>query len=90
VWFGFPALIRDGRDRAQFLRSLDARGVENRPIVSGNFARQPALKLFGINIDPGSLPGAEEVHHRGFFIGLQNQPLAETDLFDLADILLTS
>lgn len=90
VWFGFAAFLERGRDRAAFLRTLDAHGVENRPIVSGNFARQPLLHLFGVDADPKSFPGAEEVHHRGFFIGLQNDRLQDAEIADLADILLTT
>jgi len=88
VWFGFAAFLDPGRDRTAFLRSLDAQGVENRPIVSGNFARQPVLRLFGVDADPMSFPGAEEVHHRGFLIGLQNDRLDDAAIRDLADILL--
>ena len=90
VWFGFAALLEQDRDRAAFLRSLETRGVENRPIVSGNFARQPVLRLFGIDVDPRSFPGAEEVHERGFFIGLQNDRLDDAAIADLADILLSA
>lgn len=90
AWFGFMVMIRNGRDRVSLLHALSARGVENRPIISGNFARQPALKLFGIEIDPRDYPGAEAVHERGFFIGLHSEPLSDETVKRLADILLTS
>jgi hypothetical protein len=41
-----------------------------------------------VDADPMSFPGAEEVHHRGFFIGLQNDRLDDAAIRDLADILL--
>lgn len=90
VWFGLTLLINGGRDRASFLAALTARGVENRPILSGNFARQPGLALFGIDVDPRAYPGAEEIHERGFFIGLQSSVMSAESVQRLASILLTT
>lgn len=90
VWFGFAALLSDDRDRAEFLQRLSANGVENRPIISGNFARQPGLALHGVEVDPLDYPGAEEVHRRGFFIGLHGQQLGEDAVARLADLMLTT
>ncbi|MGZ3698296.1 MAG: DegT/DnrJ/EryC1/StrS family aminotransferase [Bdellovibrionota bacterium] len=89
VWFGFPALLAPGfGGPAAFLSYLSKQGVENRPIVSGNFARQPSLKLLGIDCDPKSLPGAERINQTGFFIGLHTEDLEPSMIRKLADILL--
>ncbi|MCA9229580.1 MAG: DegT/DnrJ/EryC1/StrS family aminotransferase [Planctomycetales bacterium] len=56
-------------ERSALLASLDRAGVETRPIVTGNFARQPAAKLLG-EINPADYPGAEAVHEDGFYVGL--------------------
>lgn len=90
VWFGFPAFLSDRVNipLKTYLEGLSARGVENRPIVSGNFARQPGLKLFGCEADPAALAGAEKVHQRGFFIGSHTRPLSAEALQDLAGRLL--
>ena len=90
VWFGFTALLADSRDRREFLRALEARGIENRPILSGNFARQPGLRLFGIDVDPNDYPGAETIHKRGFFIGLHSALLDDATIEELAGILVTT
>ncbi len=55
--------------RGALMQRLDHAGVETRPIVTGNLARQPAAKLLG-DIDPTDYPGAESVHHHGFYVGL--------------------
>ena len=38
-WFGLPILINKKIkvDKKKFLNFLDKKGIENRPIVSGNF-----------------------------------------------------
>lgn len=87
-WFGLSLLIADDRDRRAFLDALTARGVENRPIICGNFTRQPAWRRLGYPIDPASLPGAELIHERGFFIGVHTEPLPDAAVANLAGILL--
>jgi GDP-L-fucose synthase len=68
---------------------LSAKGVENRPIISGNFARQPVLALHGINVSPSDLPGSEIIHRQGFFIGSHNQPVGDDQVAYLVEVLLT-
>jgi len=90
VWFGFPALLAPKyvSQHGEFLSYLSTCGVENRPIVSGNFARQPALKLFGINVDPSTFPGAELINRAGFFVGLHTEPLNPDMVNSLVEILM--
>ena len=90
AWFGFPCLLNPDLERhhRQYLEHLSANGVENRPIVSGNFVRQPALKLFGIEGDPQAFPGAEAINHRGFFIGLHSEKIADSMIERLTNIML--
>lgn len=90
VWFGFPVELADTvtTPLRTYLEGLSARGVENRPVVSGNFARQPGLALFDSEVDWRALTGAERVHQRGFFIGLHAIELAAAQVKDLADRLL--
>ena len=54
-----------------FQRELESVGVETRPVISGNYARQPCLKTWGVAVeDPTALIGAEYIHHHGLYIGL--------------------
>lgn len=80
-WFALPMLLAPElrSERARILSDLEAAGVETRPIVAGNLARQPMTRLFP-QIATGDLPGADEVHERGFYLGLH--PLADDDALD--------
>ncbi len=90
VWFGFVALLDPtiAHHHGRYLRYLSARGIENRPVVSGNFTRQPAIRLLGIPCDPREFPGAEEISRRGFFAGLHTEPLSREKIDRVADIML--
>ena len=88
AWFGLAMLLQNDRPLRDFLTSLTALGVENRPAISGNFCRQPAWTRLGYAIDPTSFPGAETVHHRGFFIGIHSSSLTDEQVATLADRLL--
>jgi CDP-6-deoxy-D-xylo-4-hexulose-3-dehydrase len=50
-WFGLPILISkrfiDYKDK--FLKYLNEKGIETRPIISGNFMNQPCVKLYKLN-----------------------------------------
>lgn len=69
-WFGFAFIIVDlsvvSRDR--LVEKLDSCGVETRPIVSGNFIRQPVAKYLNYEC-PLPLINANYIHDNGFFIG---------------------
>ncbi|MEW6284199.1 MAG: DegT/DnrJ/EryC1/StrS family aminotransferase, partial [Candidatus Eremiobacterota bacterium] len=68
TWMGFPVLLRRDR-RPEFVAHLEARGVETRPIVAGNLARQPALAHFPHRV-AGRLEAADAVMRRGVYWGL--------------------
>jgi len=90
AWFGFVALLdaKSARHHARYLRYLSERGVENRPVVSGNFTRQPAVRLLGIECDPRAFPGAEEINARGFFVGLHTERLSDDKIAEVVDVML--
>ena len=90
VWFGFPCLLSPafGPSKTAFLDHLSRSGVENRPIIGGNFTRQPAVRRFGLECDPTSYTGAEEIDRRGYFIGIHTEHIADALIDQLAGILL--
>lgn len=90
IWFGFPVIFADDLkvNLREYLMGLSARGVENRPVVSGNFARQPGLALYDAAPDWQTLKGAEHIHQRGFFIGLHAGELSPAQLKDFVERLL--
>jgi CDP-6-deoxy-D-xylo-4-hexulose-3-dehydrase len=81
-WFGFSLVLEgklDGK-RRQLVAELAATGIESRPIVTGNFARNPVIAhLDHAPIDP--LPVADEIHENGLFVGNHHYDLtAELEL----------
>jgi CDP-6-deoxy-D-xylo-4-hexulose-3-dehydrase len=92
VWFGIclQLNIKFSDKKKEFLDCLSDLGVENRPIVSGNFARQPAFKLFKVEINASILHGAEIVHGCGFFVGVHTDALSSQEINNLVDRLYTA
>jgi len=68
TWFGFPVLLapRFRSLRKEFVRHLEARGIETRPIVAGNLAVQPAFRHFPHRLG-GELANAEAIAARGVY-----------------------
>jgi CDP-6-deoxy-D-xylo-4-hexulose-3-dehydrase len=69
-WFGFSLVMQDfmlGK-RQLVLDALEKVGVQTRPIVAGNFTKNPVIKH--LNHAPlEAYPIADLVHNEGFFIG---------------------
>ncbi|GIG20173.1 CDP-4-keto-6-deoxy-D-glucose-3-dehydrase [Cellulomonas chitinilytica] len=86
-WFGFSFVLQGrltGR-RREVVSALSARGIESRPIVAGNFTRNPVMAHLDAVV-PDRLPVADEIHTDGLFVGNHHYPIpAELDL--LAEVL---
>lgn len=69
-WFGFSLLIRPGveRRRKELLVALREAGFECRPIVAGNFAKNPVVQYFDHSIH-GVLQNASYVDSHGLYVG---------------------
>ncbi len=78
-WFGFPFIVEPSVafDYKKFVATLLQCGIDTRPIVSGNMALQPAVRLFNVDCSLGPFAGAQLVHDRGIFIGCHAKPLDE-------------
>ena len=89
-WFGFPFLIKSKSkvDRKKFTSDLLERGIDTRPIVSGNMALQPAVKMFDIDLSLGPFTGAQVIHENGFFIGCHSKPLDDERIHQLVTTIL--
>lgn len=66
--FGFGIVLNNTLDRNTVLNFLDVQGVEYRPIVAGNFTKNPVLKYMNHRIH-GQLKNANKIDKSGFFIG---------------------
>lgn len=77
-WFGFALVLRPetGITRAEILPRLIRLGFEVRPIVSGNFTRNPVLDMMDHSLH-GQMTHAEEIDRNGFFIGNHHYDIAE-------------
>lgn len=69
-WFGFSFVIRKESkvDRLKLIDHLTKAGVECRPIVAGNFAKNEVVKWFDHEVHK-TLPNAEHIDRSGFFVG---------------------
>lgn len=77
-WFGFSFVIREESkiDRLRLIDYLTKAGVECRPIVTGNFAKNDVLKWFDYEIH-GQLKNADRVDGHGFFVGNHQVSMVE-------------
>jgi len=69
-WFGFALILKEqySGKRDFFISALREAGIEVRPIVTGNFAKQPAFKHMDASI-ADNLCNADYIHENGFFVG---------------------
>lgn len=75
-WFGFSMVLEGslaGR-RSELVRALSEGGVESRPVVAGNFARNPVMRHLDAVV-PDALPAADKVHVDGLFVGNHHYPV---------------
>lgn len=77
-WFGFSLVLRPEveKDRAWLISELDKAGFECRPIVAGDFTKNPVMKHIEHSI-AGPLTNAEYVDKRGLFVGNHHYPIPE-------------
>lgn len=67
--FGYTVLCRTQEERNRLRDHLEASGIETRPVICGNMARQPALAHFDHGVS-GTLNGADQVMDCGIYWGL--------------------
>ncbi|WP_394747996.1 DegT/DnrJ/EryC1/StrS family aminotransferase [Spongiimicrobium salis] len=85
-WFGF-AILMEGKNsgrRAELIAQLNAKEIDVRPIVTGNFTRNKAIEYLDYEIH-GNLKNADEIHDEGFFVGNHSK-----NNFDKVDVLINT
>ncbi len=77
-WFGFGFLLSDDFKsyRDKLVNFLTFKEIDSRPIVAGNFTRNPVIKYLDYRIE-GNLTNSDSINDRGFFIGNHHFPLEE-------------
>ncbi|MBM3184135.1 MAG: DegT/DnrJ/EryC1/StrS family aminotransferase [Chlamydiae bacterium] len=73
-WFAFAVILNPKLklDRKVFLKALKERGIEQRPIICGNFLRHHVIQYFDYETF-GPIINADIAHDYGFYIG--NHPV---------------
>ena len=69
-WFGFALTITEeaGFDRKKLSQHLLSQGIECRPVVAGNFTKNPVIKWMDYEIH-GVLKNADVIHEKALFLG---------------------
>lgn len=89
AWFALPFILNSKTcSKDIYLNYLESNNIETRPVVTGNFTKQPVFKDLNIDIDPSTFVNAEIIHNQGFFIGLPSYLLSDEKIKNLVDILL--
>ena len=77
-WFGF-SMVLTGKlrgNRNALVALLTESGIESRPIVAGNFTRNPVISHLTHTIH-SDLSAADDIHDNGLFIGNHHYDLTE-------------
>jgi CDP-6-deoxy-D-xylo-4-hexulose-3-dehydrase len=77
-WFGF-SMVLTGKlsgKRQALVELLTESGIESRPIVAGNFTRNPVISHLPHSIHR-DLSAADEMHDNGLFVGNHHYDLSE-------------
>lgn len=85
VWLGYPILLHPDAtfERKELVDSLEAWGVETRPIMAGNISEQPGIQLYPHRV-VGELPNARWIHRCAFLFG-NHQGITRTAREAIAD-----
>jgi CDP-6-deoxy-D-xylo-4-hexulose-3-dehydrase len=88
-WFGFSMVLTGNLrgKRKALVELLTESGIESRPIVAGNFTRNPVILHLPHTIH-GDLSAADEMHENGLFVGNHHYDLSEE--FDLLEQALNT
>lgn len=81
--FVLPFFLKQKKDKDKLQKYLIKRGIESRPIITGNLLRQPFLKSFS---EPDGFPNADFIHSNGFYIG--NNQFVDKRRLDYLKIVL--
>jgi CDP-6-deoxy-D-xylo-4-hexulose-3-dehydrase len=77
-WFTF-GMVLDGElkgRREEVIKALDNHGIQNRPLASRNFLKQPVMRDLNFIVS-GEMDAADDIHDNGFFLGNGSQDLTQ-------------
>ena len=91
AWFGIPIILNTNNKKFKnrVIKKLNNNGIITRPIISGNFANQPSIKLYKIKTKY-KLINANKVDENSFFIGLHNCKITKKKLNKFCELFYAS
>jgi CDP-6-deoxy-D-xylo-4-hexulose-3-dehydrase len=89
AWFGFCFYLNKKytEDYNNFILYLEKNSIENRPIITGNFTRQPYFKIHNYDFDCNEFVNADVLHNNGIYIGLSCEKYENEDIEHICNIL---
>ena len=73
-WFSIPILIKNKEKRKFFIKNIEDKGIETRPIISGNFLKQPSILKYNLQTKE-KFVNSDIINECGFFIGIPNKKI---------------
>ena len=75
-WMAFSLILSEAEKRDSLVSVLESAGVETRPVVTGNFIKQPVMQKIGSRVHLNSVyPNSEYVDSAGFMIANHGRDL---------------
>ena len=74
-WFGIPIILSKKINKELFIKKIENKGIETRPIISGNFLKQPSIKKYNLKTN-SKMKNADYINNFGFFIGLPTKKIS--------------
>ena len=87
VWFGYPITVKTNAPftRNELMCYLESKGIETRPIMAGNMAEQPAMRILKHKVI-GDLHNSRLIMRNSFFFGNHNS-IGESQREYIADCI---
>lgn len=76
-WFGFAIILPSKHIRSKFIQRLSEENIACRPIVAGNFCKNPVIKYFDHSVF-GELENSNIVHDCGIYMSNSHLDISET------------
>ena len=80
-WFGIAIVLKSKKKnyKNKVTRRLNIKGIDTRPLISGNFANQPAVKLYKLK-NTNNLINADFLDKNSFFLGIHNSKITKKEI----------
>ena len=80
-WFGIAIVLKSKKKnyKNSVTKKLNLKGIDTRPLISGNFANQPAVKLYKLKYT-NNLINADFLDKNSFFLGIHNNKITKKEI----------